>query len=185
MDNDYELVYSAKEENELAIELLLKKYMPLINSKIKKYSNSLKEDYLNEAKLTLYEAIFNYKDEKPFAAYLNTCLDNHLINFYKSLSRNKNKILNEAMPIINEEQLNVYNIKNFSSNPEDILLEEISYYNMIEKIKSTLTWKEELVFDLKVQNYTPKEISQIIDKNISNVYNIIRRIQNKIVKLMY
>ena len=180
MDNDYELVYLAKEENELAIELLLKKYMPLINSKIKKYSNSLKEDYRNEAKLTLYEAIFNYKDEKPFAAYLNTCLDNHLINFYKSLSRNKNKILNEAMPIINEEQLNVYNIKKIYSNPEDILLEEARPNDIV-----ALTWKEELVFDLKVQNYTPKEISQIIDKNVSNVYNIIRRIQNKIVKLMY
>lgn len=186
MDNDYELLYLAKEDHENIVNILYKKYKKVLYSKALKYSSSKTtiEDYLNEAKLTLHEAVKNYQDDSPFITYLNTCLNNNLSNYKKSLKRNKHKILNEAVSIDNEELEKQFQLNDERYNPEKLLLEEQEYLELKEKILSTLTWKEELVFNLKEQNYTSKEISEITDNNLRTVYNIINRIQNKVSKIM-
>jgi len=65
-------------------------------------------------------------------------------------------------------------------NPERLLFEENNYQNLKEKILSKLSWKEEVIFLLKEQNYTNKEISEITDNSLRTVYNIINRIKNKV-----
>lgn len=186
MDNDYELLYLAGEDFEAVAEVLLQKYESLLLSKALKYSSSnlTIDDYLNEAKQTLYETIENYKDDTEFIIYLNTCLDRRLSNYKKRLNRQKHKILNEALSLDDEQIAAILAIKDESYLPERILLEDEEYRELKEKIIDKLTWKEELVFTLKEQNYTNKEISQITDNNLRTVYNIIRRIQNKVSKVM-
>ena len=56
----------------------------------------------------------------------------------------------------------------------------MGYLELKEKILSKLSWKEELIFTLKEQNYTNKEISEITDNSLRTVYNIINRIKNKV-----
>ena len=48
------------------------------------------------------------------------------------------------------------------------------------KIINELTWKEELVFTMREQNFTIEEISQVTDNCIKTVYNIINRIRKKV-----
>lgn len=186
MDNDYELLYLAKEDPDTIVNILYKKYNKILYSKALKYSSSknLIEDYLNEAKLSLYEAVENYQDECAFITYLNTCLDRSLSNYKKSLNRNKHKILNESLSIDNREILDLIPMNDERYNPEKIVIEESSYIELKEKILNRLTWKEELIFNLKEQNYTNKEISEITDNNLRTVYNIINRIKNKVSKLV-
>lgn len=187
MDNDYELLYMAKEHNEEAIEFLYKKYYNTIYRKARQYSKSTNiffYDYLNEAILAFYKAIDNYQDKNSFKTYLIICLDSSLKNFYKSEKSQKNKILNESISI-NEENENIYlAVKSSKYNPEEILEKEETYHNFKKKVVRLLTWKEELVFNLRLENYSPKEISEITDNNLKTVYNIIKRIRNKIVKLV-
>lgn len=182
MYNDYELLYLAQEHNEEAINTLYKKYEKLLYIKAIKYNSSysLLEDYLNEAKLSLYEAIENYKDNTAFVTYLNKCIDNSLLNYKKSLNRNKNKILNEASSINDEKIETTIQIRDEKYNPEKMFFSELNYQQLKEKILDKLTWKEELVFILKEQEYTNKEISEITDNNLKTVYNIINRIKNKV-----
>ncbi|MGM9881388.1 MAG: sigma-70 family RNA polymerase sigma factor [Bacilli bacterium] len=186
MYNDYELLYLAKENNEEAIDILYSKYQKLLYMKAFKYSSSdlTLEDYLNEAKLSLYEAIQNYKDSTSFSTYLNKCLDNALLNYRKSLSRNKNKLLNEAISINDEKNDMTVVFKDKKYNPEELLFMDYDYHTLRKKIIDKLTWKEELVFTLKEQNYTSREISEITDNNLKTVYNIIKRIQNKVSNIM-
>jgi len=178
MHNDYELLYLAKEEKELVGEILYNKYKGILYKKAIKYSptNLLIEDFINEAKLTLYETIENYQDKYNFSTYLVCCLDNNLSNYKKKIERNKNKILNEALPIEEIKDITTYNNK----SPEQYLYEEYDYEQLKSKIVNKLTWKEELVFTLKEQNFTNKEISEITDNSIRTVYNIINRIKNKV-----
>lgn len=180
MDNDYELLYLAKEDIDTVAEVIYQKYKGLIYSKSLKYSPSqlLIQDFLNEAKLSLYEAIENYQDKYNFNTYLGSCLDNNLYNYKKAILRNKNKILNEAISIdkIIETDLN----QDEKYNPEINLFEEYDYEDLKNKILEKLTWKEELVFNLVEQNYTNKEISKITDNSLRTVYNIINRIKNKV-----
>ncbi len=186
MDNDYELLYLAQEEQETVVEILLNKYNGLLLFKSLKYSSSFAyhEDYLNEAKLTLYEAVETYRDERPFLTYLNKCLDSRLSNYKKSLNRNRYKLLNEAISIDNDENELKLQINDERYNPERLLLEDEEYQELREKIINKLTWKEELIFNLKEQNYTNKEISEITDNKLRTVYNIISRIQNKVSKVV-
>lgn len=186
MDNDYELLYLAKEDTENIVDILYKKYKGFLYSKALKYSSSslTLEDYLNEAKLSLYQAVENYQDNCTFITYLNTCIDNNLSNYRKNLNRNKYRTLNEAISIDDEEIELGLQTNDERYNPEKILLEEITYIELKSKIIDRLTWKEELVFNLKEQNYTIKEISKITDNSLRTVYNIISRIQNKVNKIV-
>ena len=186
MENDYELLYLAKEDIELVVEALYKKYQKLIYSKALKYNSSKSnlDDYLNEAKLSLYQAVENYQDKNSFIVYLNKCIDSSLSNYTKSLKRNKNKLLNNAISIDDEDNLIIIKEDTNQNSPESLLFQEYEYESLKEKIISKLTWKEELIFTLKIQNYTCKEISEITDNNLRTVYNIINRIKRKVSKLM-
>ena len=181
MHNDYELLYLAKEDIDTIVDILYKKYNHVLYSKAIKYSSNINvDDYLNEAKLTLYESVENYRDNHPFLSYLNICIDRSLSNYKKQLNRNKHKILNEALSIDDIDTNTLISVQDYRYNPGKIIIEETSYNEMRNKILDKLTWKEELIFTLKEQNYTNKEISEITDNNIRTVYNIINRIKNKV-----
>lgn len=184
MENDYELLYLAKEEPEVIVEILYKKYRGIIYSKALKYSafNLPIEDLINEAKIALHNAIDTYQDKYNFNTYLNKCIDNHLCNYKKASIRNKNKILNEAVSMDNVDYLELkYDDIN---DPEKIIFKEYDYECFKNKIIDKLNWKEELVFILIAENYSNKEISQITDNSLRTVYNIINRIKNKVSNLM-
>ena len=68
-------------------------------------------------------------------------------------------------------------------NPEQLFFEISSYNNLKRKIINELTWKEELVFTMREQNFTIEEISQVTDNCIKTVYNIINRIKKKVSNL--
>lgn len=186
MDNDYELLYLAEEDIEGVVDILYKKYKNIIYFKALNYckSNISLEDYINIGRQSLYNAVENYKDDYPFIIYLNICLDRSFSNYKKSLERNKHRLLNDAISLDNAEFEIINKMDDERFNPEKILLEESSYINLREKIIDKLTWKEELIFTLKEQNYTNKEISEITDNSLRTVYNIIKRIQNKTIKIV-
>lgn len=175
MNNDYELLYLAKEDEQVE-EIISRKYKNLIDKKVRRYSDkNTEEEYRNEALLTLHKAVQNYKENVPFIIYLNKCLTNSLRTKSKEINTKKNIIS------LSIEYPRVYNkLVSSDTNPEIVLLREYNYRTLKEKIIKKLTWEEELVLNLTEENYTPKEIAQIIDNNQKNVYNIIRRIRRKV-----
>lgn len=183
MDNDYELLYLAKDDDTVK-KVIYEKYKNLIYKKSKKYSqissntNKL-DDYINEATLALYETIDNYKDTTPYIIYLNTCIENSLKNLLKKEYAKKSKALNESISINNNDNYLIKSEEN-KYNPEAILFEEFDYDNLRNLILNKLTWQEELIFNLKEQSYNTKEIAEIIDNNQRTVYNIINNIRKKV-----
>ena len=176
MYNDYELLYLAQENNEDAVNELRKKYNSLLYAKAISYSRSSHIDIkelLNETELAFYKAIDNYIDKNTFNTYLNKVIDNNLTNYIAKHNVTKNKILNESISY----ESNKY-------NPEVNLFNDYDYSSLRNKIIEVLTWEEELIFTLKEQNYTVLEISEITGNKLRTVYNIIKRIQDKTIKLM-
>ena len=172
MYNDYELLYLAQENNEDAVNELRKKYNSLLYAKALSYSRSSHIDIkelLNETELAFYKAIDNYIDKNTFNTYLNKVIDNNLTNYIA-----KHNVTNER---ILELESNKY-------NPEVNLFNDYDYSSLRNKIIEVLTWEEELIFTLKEQNYTVLEISEITGNKLRTVYNIIKRIQDKTIKLM-
>lgn len=184
MDNDYELLYLAKEDEQIK-EFIYQKYSKEILKKVKKYSNKNNiEDYLNEAKFTLYKTIDSYKEEIPYIVYLHKCLNNSMINLLKKDTTKANKIYEKNINYSDDIEVITKFLATEKNNPEKILYNEYSYNSLKNKILSTLTSEEELVFTLKEQNYQIKEISKIIDKKEKTIYNMIGNIKRKIIKIM-
>lgn len=184
MDNDYELIYMAQENEELEEEVY-KKYKNLIYKKILKYCNSGNiDDYLNEAKLALHKSIENYQDKVPYICYLNMHLNSAIINFRLKEQNRETKEKNKIDALENIYNQDIKNEENKKYNPETIFFEELKYNILKNKIIDKLTYEEELVFTLKEQNYKAKEIAEITDNNLKKIYNIINRIRIKVSNIM-
>lgn len=160
---------------------IYKKYNNLINRKIylfTGYNNLFDDDLKNEITLSIYKAVSKYSEDNSSQAYLNKTIDRTLLNHLRKINNKKDKVYQESIKTDNDQdfQDNRY-------NPEQLFFEISSYNNLKRKIINELTWKEELVFTMREQNFTIEEISQVTDNCIKTVYNIINRIKKKVSNL--
>ena len=187
--NDYELISMALEENEEAINLLYKKYYPLFQKKACSYLKFFQnkgielDDLVQECIIVFEEAIrgFNSFNDVCFYTFINTCLDNHLKSEVTKVNRLKNKPLNEAIPLEEDEESSLIDCLESNFNLPELELESSEVVNnLVSGILKVLTDFEECVFILKVQGFSFGEIAQVLDKNEKSIYNTIQRIKEKI-----
>lgn len=192
--NDYELISLAHEQNEDAINIIYEKYKPIIVSKCNTYIKYIKgielSDLIQECYIVLNAAIntFNQEKDNIFYTFINLCLDRYLISEYKKSNNTKNKLLNESLSLDsldNEDKNLIKIIKDDKYNPELELIQELNFMELYNKIIDKLTYLEELVFILKVQNFNYKEIASILDKDSKSIDNAIQRIKTKIKELYF
>lgn len=186
IENDYELILLAQEGDESTINYIYQKYKPII---IKKSKNAIQkisyqgieiDDIMQEAYIGLQEAIESFKenDETTFYTFANLCIDRKIANFIKKNSSGKGKILNEAVHIST-------NIEDVIKDSNSIHFEnEITEKDIIKKLSKELTKFENKVFELKMKEYSIKEISEELSVDIKSVYNAINRIKVKIQKIV-
>ena len=190
--NDNELVSMSREKNEDAINLLHKKYNPLITKKCSKFYKYAKNkgieysDLVQECLIGFEESIKNYnlEDNVTFYTFTNICMDRQLMTEIRRLNRDKYKLLNEAIPletITDEKDNNLIDIiEDNKDNPELGLIDAAEYQELYSKIIDVLTPFEECVFNLKLDNFDYKEIANILDKEPKSIDNAIQRIKGKI-----
>jgi len=190
--NDYELVYLAQENNEYATKILHEKYKIFIYNKAKKVFNILKgkglelDDILQEANIGFDKAIMGYNqdDKALFYTFVNVCIDRQLKTFILKQCRDKHKILNDAVTLDADEDMDFYNFISDNITPESELFNLENTSKLYNDIKELLNDLEEIVFDLKIQGFSYKEISDILDIEIKDIYNSVERIKIKINKVL-
>ena len=94
--NDYELVYEIRESNELAYNILIKKYSLLINKMANEYylkAKTLKVEYddlVQEGYVGLFQALDDYNEDTClFYTYAIICIRREMERLIKSFSRKK------------------------------------------------------------------------------------------------
>ena len=193
--NDNEIL-SYVSENEDALDLIYKKYEPLINkiatSFYRKYCKNTGldvSDLMQEGMLGLNSAINYYQENKDtlFYTYAKTCIERKIISAVIMANRQKHKILNDSISFeinLNDSDQCLENFLGDSIyNPENIILSNESKNELLEKIKNNLTDYELKVFQLKLDGFEYKEIAEIVDKDVKAVDNTVQRIRQKIKKL--
>ncbi|MBQ9023671.1 MAG: sigma-70 family RNA polymerase sigma factor [Bacilli bacterium] len=192
-ENDYELLYLIKEENEEAKEMFYEKYRPIVEMKAKKFFSQIQNkgyelnDLIQEGMIGLSNAIKDYNEDEnvKFITFANVCIERNIINFIREINRQKHQALNSSISIDEENKssgrklLEVLNDN--SSNPENsfIFLEEQE--ELKEKVKKNLTDFEKDVFDLRFEGFTYQEISILLNKSIKSIDGTISRIKQKII----
>lgn len=169
-----------KDENvSTLVQQIYNKNKNIIEKRIKYYSttnNISKEEAIQEIKLTIYKVLKAHKENNNFQAYLIKSIDNTMLNYIRKISTKT------ILKTISLEETKEYEDNRY--NPEKVVIKEITYKELRTQIINKLTWKEELIFILKEQNFTTKEISRITDISMSTIYNLIRNIKAKSIKYL-
>lgn len=195
--NDYELVSLAQEGNEDAMAIIYTKYQPLLQMLCRKYEKRFQrigqdlDDLMLEFRVALNEAVNSYNDSinTQFHTFLITCLHHHIISVFRKHEKEKNRVLNEAIPL-DEESLEGDGstlhdfIQSSEYDPVKQMMEDESCLRLFNKIVSQLSELEECVFLLKVQNFSYREIADILDKDEKSIDNTMQRIRLKVKKVM-
>lgn len=190
--NDYELLDYIYSCNEDANEILLYKYRPLIVNVAKqllKYCEGGVDlnDLIQEGMLGLNDAINSFREDKDanFGTYARLCIERRIYSLVKSTRTYKNKILNESLPIENEDDgsIDKFLIDN-STNPDLMLVDNYSQSDLLIKLESKLTDLEKQVLELKKNNFSYREIAEILEKDPKVIDNALQRIKTKLKNIM-
>ncbi|MDD4077165.1 MAG: sigma factor [Bacilli bacterium] len=89
--NDYELLYLIYEKDDIALDIMFRKYIPLIKARIKAFRIKPRnqEDFLQEGLLVLNKAIQRYNPDfkKTFTKYFDMILQRRFIQILKKESK--------------------------------------------------------------------------------------------------
>lgn len=89
--NDYELLYLIYEKDDIALDIMFRKYIPLIRMRIRAFriKKRNQEDFLQEGLLVLHKAIrcFNPDSKKTFTRYFDMILQRRFIQILRKESK--------------------------------------------------------------------------------------------------
>ncbi len=187
--NDYELLDYIQESNEDATEILYDKYKHIIESIAKsKLNNNIGlefNDLVQEGMIGFSEAIRDYKNQKDvtFYTFASLCIERQILTAIKKATRDKHKLLNDSISLdyTYNEDSNLYdNISDDNQpTPEDKIIEMEEEKQLYKIIVDKLSTFEKQVFDLKIKNYSYKEISASLNVDTKKIDNAIQRIKQK------
>ena len=196
-ENDNELIYLVSESNEDAKELIYEKYRPIIEMKAKKYVKFVvskgydMNDLIQEGMIGLTQAINDFKEQKnvQFQTFANLCIYRKIFSFIRNITRDKHRLLNESISIdasysstgkpLIEMLFDENNI-----NPEELFIERETKYELFNRIDEKLSKSEKEVFDLRMQGFSYKEISELLNITSKAVDGTLSRIKNKITNIL-
>lgn len=192
---EQELVISAKNGDDMALEYLIAKYKGFIYNKAKAYYliGSDKEDIIQEGLIGLYKAIRDYKEDKAvsFRAFADICITRQIITAVKAATRQKHIPLNSYISLNRsiyeddaERQLMDVFLIEPQQDPEEMVIGQDSVKRLQSKIKKTLSALELKVFRSYLQGRSYEEIALHLDKGVKSVDNAMQRIKRKLEKCM-
>lgn len=183
--NDYELVYLAQEHNELANDILCRKYNMILESKARRVLNLLKpsgfelNDIFQEALIAFGNAIMSYNqdDKATFYSFANLCVERRLITMIRDRYRKKYSVLNDSVIVDLQDETN--NIFSNDLTPEKEVFNKEKLNNLYDFLEHNLSDLEFNVFKLKMYGATNKEISDRLGIDSKLVYTIINKIKKR------
>lgn len=188
--NDYELIYQIRENDGVAYNALVTKYSNLVGMLAKKYLSSNKyngidyDDLFQEGMLGVLKAIDDYNsNDTLFYTYAALCAKREMEKTLKCANRYKYKSLNESTslnkPLNNGSNLTLEETiaSNFDVDVE-LLSKDLSY-KLIE-IKNNLPFKDSMIFELRMNGFNSREISELLDTTKRSIDYHWRKIRKKV-----
>lgn len=192
---ELKLVSLAKENDNEAIELLIKKYRNTIFAVMREYTLYLKgmelDDFIQEGSLGILKAIKYYDGSKnvKFSSFVRLCVKSDLISFVKKHSSKRHDILTDIIycrKFTDKEVMHDSIIEEVYSsdkdNPERALLTKELYKEIKIFLKKELSVFEQEILILLSKGYSYREICILLKKEPKKIDNTIQRIRQKLKK---
>lgn len=171
-----ELVKRASSGDDGAMEEVLTEYMGMVKALARRYYivGATCEDASQEGMIGLFKAVMTYDEGKgKFSAYAYACIKAAILDAVKAASREKNKPLNNYIPLDKTENLVA----------EEDVTEDIGGRQLMERIREGLSGAEEKIFQLWAEGLSYAEIAAELGKSVKYVDNALQRIRKKARKL--
>lgn len=166
--NDNELLYLISQKDDDALEILIQKYHPLIESRLKKFNikSYNHDDFYQECLIAFYNSIKKFRDDKNgiFNMYLDTAIQNAIKRMLK------------------KESGYFYNVS-LTDDLEYVIVEDKTddRHNLKEPLLGMFSEFEKNIYKkFYYDNLSPKEIAQSMLCEDKRVYNALGRIKQKI-----
>lgn len=167
--NDYELIYMVKEEDDFSRTVLYKKYFPVICSIANEIYSSFNqygydyEDFVQEAYIAFHDALSSYDESRNilFYTFVIVCVRRRLLSFCRKITRGIKNISFYSNEI--DESSIVDNKGNI-----ELLFNDIEIQKIFSDIIFKLPLEEGAIFELKMNGFTYREISALLDIPVSS-----------------
>lgn len=174
--------------NQLACTIIITRYSCIINYLILNCTilGLDKDDLKQEANLALLDAINTFDKSKGclFSTYANTCINNRLKNIYSKAITKKSVFNNSSLSLDEVDNFTGCYSFNDSNNPENIVINNENYDNLLELIENSLTSNEKDVLILFLNDFDYKTIARLLSSTTKSVDNSLQRARKKIKKVL-
>lgn len=190
--NDYELLYLISENDEDAYNELNNKYNRIIKNMAKRIYNNSKyygfelDDIYQIGLYGLYKAVemFDEKQGVLFYTYAISVITKEMMTFIRNYSREKHNILSDSISMNKQIDDDGRSMENFIVNYDNIS-DDFNNFEVSKKIidvKYDLPFIHSLVFELRLNNFSNKDITILLDIGYKKLDNILRYIKDKFEK---
>lgn len=180
--NDYELISMVRENDEFSYYSLFKKYKPIVKNISKEFYDRYSDygydydDFIQEGYVGFQNALNKYDSSKGalFYTFVELCIRRRLLSFTKNISLPKRNISNKYF--ISLDDLDVRD-NSVSLNDE---LDYEDTMNIIKDVLYSLDLKYTAPFELKMNNFSLKEISILLEVSINSVSYRVNLVRDEI-----
>ncbi len=192
---DEELVLSARDGDESALEFLINKYKNFVRAKARSYFliGADREDIVQEGMIGLYKAIRDFRNDKlsSFRAFAELCITRQIITAIKTATRQKHIPLNSYVslnkPIYDEESdrtlLDILTAAKIT-DPEELIISREELVSIEAKIGEILSDLELEVLMSYLQGKSYQEIACDLDRHVKSIDNALQRVKRKLEKYL-
>lgn len=180
--NDYELISMVRENDEFSYYSLFEKYKPIVKNISKEFYDRYSDygydydDFIQEGYVGFQNALNKYDSSKGalFYTFVELCIRRRLLSFTKNISLPKKNISNKYF--ISLDDLDVRD-NSVSLNDE---LDYEDTMNIIKDVLYSLDLKYTAPFELKMNNFSLKEISILLEVSINSVSYRVNLVRDEI-----
>ena len=182
--NDYELLDLIYDNDEVAYDIMLKKYKPIIYSKALEYYNYLKanhyegftlDDFLQEGIIAFNHAIKKFDSNKGtlFYSFLLVCLTSSFNFMYRSILTLKNR------PLLKYQELD-FEVRDSRAVDPYASIDNFDIYNKLDDYLDNLSQLDSAIITLRLNNFKYFEIEELLEVSSSHISRVIKAMREKI-----
>ncbi len=180
--NDYELISMVRENDEFSYYSLFEKYKPIVKNISKEFYDRYSDygydydDFIQEGYVGFQNALNKYDSSKGalFYTFVELCIRRRLLSFTKNISLPKRNISNKYFISLDDLEVRDNSVS---------LNDELDYedtMNIIKDVLYSLDLKYTAPFELKMNNFSLKEISILLEVSINSVSYRVNLVRDEI-----
>ena len=161
---------------------LSEQYAPLLESEVSRYTASLGsadlEDLRQGALVSLYRAALAYREDRgvTFGLFAKICIVNGIADTLRYIGK---KAVDISIDTLGEDEQPLG-----GENPQSLMLDKERASDLRRQIRFALTELESRIFDLYLDGYSYAEIAARVEKTPKSVDNALRRVKEKLKKIL-